>query len=588
MKKKLCKLKMRALAAVLLMLLFCGAAGPVYGVSGDTTGDYSDSSESHDRYSSATSTNPFILPGNTWVAPVATHGQDVIVVLPIVNMFKYNLQDVIVTPVLASKTDDWPFEIDITGYTEKIDLLVGEEAQPNPAERVRNCVWLFRTRENVKTGYYKLDFNIVYTNPACVIETVTISTYVHTIGLPENGTTDGDDANKKTSTPRLIVKGFTTEPAEVYSGSDFMLHLVIENTSDATAVRNLQLDLTATVEGTSSVASYAAFLPTSGSNSFYVEKIPPGGQTQLDMEFQAKSGLEQKPYVMDIKMVYEDEKANPYEGTGSVSIPVKQVSKFDMGTPTVEPSQISIGEQANVMFSIYNTGKTTLYNVQVTVEDPSVKQELSYVGNLSAGATGNVDMMVTGQEASPEESEGKIPIIISYEDEAGNVTKTEKQIDLTVTEAMEETVPEEYAEMPEEDTGKKKKIWIIAGAALLLLILIIIIVKLVKRHKRKKEEAELARIEEDEEELIQSVRGALTDPEEETPHGNKNPGEDSRGREEPAPEEAEPDPGEEAPEEAEPDFGESAPEEADFGGDDSTEDSQGRGDDGFDPREENP
>ncbi len=499
--------KLIRMAAVrCFVILLAGLlTGPVYAASANNTDSPTNSdsgSESHDRYSSATSTNPFILPGNTWVAPVAKHGEDVIVVLPIVNMFKYNLQDVIVTPVLASKTDEWPFEIISTGYTEKINTLVGEEAIPNPAERVQNCVWLFKTRENVKTGYYKLDFSIVYTNPACVIETCTISTYVHTVGLPENGTTDGDDANKKTSTPRLIVKGFTTEPEEVYSGSDFMLHLTIENTSDETSVKNLQLDLTATVEGTTSVASYAAFLPTSGSNSFYVENIPPGGTAQLDMEFQAKSGLEQKPYVMDIKMLYEDEKANPYEGTGSVSIPVKQVSKFDMGTPTVEPAQIDIGEQSNVMFSIYNTGKTTLYNVQVLVEDPSIQQELAYVGNLAAGATGNVDMMVTGKAYSPEDSDGTIPLIISYEDEAGNVTKTEKRIELYVA-GTEEFIPEDFEPIPEE-TGMKlsTKIAIGAGGGVLLLILIIVIIKLIKRGRQWREEEELADLGDEEEDLV--------------------------------------------------------------------------------------
>ncbi|MCR5775330.1 MAG: hypothetical protein K6G42_09630, partial [Lachnospiraceae bacterium] len=204
--------------------------------------------ESGERYNQATTTNPFLMPGNTWVTPEATYGQDCTIVLPIVNMFKYNLRDIIITPRLGAKTDDFPFEINNTGYTQKISTLVGEDAQPNYADRIYNCIWTFKTRENVKTGYYKLDFDITYTDPTCAVDTTVISVFVKVTGLPENGTIDGD-GDKKLSTPRLIVTGFTTSPKDVFSGEQFTLNLSIENTSSETTVKNLQLDLTATVEG---------------------------------------------------------------------------------------------------------------------------------------------------------------------------------------------------------------------------------------------------------------------------------------------------------------------------------------------------
>ena len=457
--------------------------------SAETSGSNSSESESHDRYDRATSTNPFILPGNTWVTPVAKHGEYVYVVLPIVNMFKYNLQDVVVTPEISAKTDEWPFEIEATGYTEKIATLVGEDAQPNANDRVQNCVWCFKTRDNVKTGYYKMEFSVVYTNPACVIETTKISTYVRTIGLPENGTTDGDEENKKISTPRLIVKGFTTNPTEIYSGSDFDLTITVENTSSEVTIKNLQLDLTATVEGSSTQASYAAFLPTSGSNSFYIDSISPQGTAELTMRFEAKAGLEQKPYVMTIKMNYEDEKANPYEGQGTVSIPVKQVSKYDTGSLEVEPSDISVGEQADIMFNMYNTGKTTLYNVQVVTDDPSLEPALSFVGNLAPGATGNVDMMVTGAG----NNEGEVKLKLSYEDEAGNETEDEFPVALSVTESFEEDFGDMNFELDETTEGMSGRMKLIPGigAALIVIIVTVLLVTIIRRKRKKKEEEEL-------------------------------------------------------------------------------------------------
>ena len=448
--------------------------------------------EEGERYSKATTTNPFLMPGNTWVTPEATYGQDCIVVLPIVNMFKYNITDIIITPRLGARTDDFPFEISNTGYTQKVDVLVGEDAQPNYADRIHNCVWVFRTRENVKTGYYKLDFDITYTDPTCAVDTTVISVFVKTTGLPENGTIDGD-GDKKLSMPRLIVKGFTTTPAEVYSGEQFTLNLSIENTSKETTVKNLQFDLTATVEGSTTQASYAAFLPTSGSNSFYIDSIPPGGVTELTMDFEAKSGLEQRPYVMSIVMKYEDERANAYDSTASVTIPVKQVSKFDTSTPTCEPSVIDIGEQSDLMFSIYNTGKTTLYNVQVTVDDATVQPALAYVGNLSPGATGNVDVMLTAKEYSESET-AMLPIVISYEDETGSVSTQTRNISLAVQQAVVEDWSA-MEELPAEESGAKLTIWqiaLIAVGGLILLIGVIAGIKAMKNKKKKREEEELA------------------------------------------------------------------------------------------------
>lgn len=475
---------------------YAGSAGAGTSNPGSTYnegGSEGTPAESGERYSQATTTNPFLMPGNTWVTPEAVHGRDCLLVLPVVNMFKYNITDIIITPRLGAKTDDFPFEISNTGYTQKIDVLVGEDAQPDYASRIKNIAWNFKTRDNVKTGYYKIDFDITYTDPTCAVDTTVISVFVKTTGLPENGTVDGD-GDKKLSTPRLIVTGFTTSPAEVFSGEQFTLNLSIENTSKETTVKNLQLDLTATVEGSQTQASYAAFLPTSGSNSFYVDSISPGGEVDLTMDFEAKAGLEQKPYVMTIDMKYEDERANAYDGKGSVSIPVKQVSKFDMSTPTCEPSIIDIGEQANLMFSIYNTGKTTLYNVQATVSDPTLQPALAYVGNLAPGATGTVDLMLTGAEYSAGDN-AQVPVEISYEDETGAVSSKKRNITLTVQQTMSEDFGMMGMEEPmEEETGLKLWQKIAIGAALGIAVTAVVagVIGMLRKKKREKEESDLA------------------------------------------------------------------------------------------------
>ena len=81
------------------------------------------------------------------------------------------------------------------------------------------------------------------------------------------------------------------------------------------------------------------------------------------------------------------------------------------------PEAIEVGNEANVMFSIYNVGKTKLYNVSVKFEADSICGGDTFIGNMDPGATGNVDAYLAGQAATMDD--GTVKIIISYEDEEG-------------------------------------------------------------------------------------------------------------------------------------------------------------------------
>lgn len=472
------------------------SAASTSSVSDNDTESYSSNeSNSRDAYSSATSTSSYILPASTWITPEAKHGEYVYVALPIVNMFKYNVKDVVITPVVSTVTKEWPFEIEASGYTQKVDCLVGEEACPNVADRVKNVVWAFKVRDDVLNGYYKIDYNILYTNPACVVESCTISTFVKTIGKPGAGSTSGsEDENAKKSTPRVIVSGFTTEPAEVYAGDTFTLNMKIQNTSKTTAVSNLEFNMEAVVEGKDD-NTYSAFLPTSGSNTIYVDSIGAGAATDISIGLTAKADLVQKPYAMKIKMDYEDTQCNPYTGESSVSIPIKQISKFDTSSAEVEPASIEVGAQSNVMFSIYNTGKTKLYNVSVRFEGDSITGGDAFVGPLESGATGNIDVMLTGAAPSMDE-EGLIKAYITYENESGVVTETEKDINLYVTEPMMEDFSGDM-ELEEEPTGNPLLKWILCAVVIGVLAIAAVTIVLVLKNKKKK--ARLAELEELEE-----------------------------------------------------------------------------------------
>jgi hypothetical protein len=221
----------------------------------------------------------------------------------------------------------------------------------------------------------------------------------------------------------------------------------------------------------------------------------------MSIEMEAKSDLAQKPYVLTVNMKYDvDEQINQSD-TAKVSIPVKQEAKIDTGTVEVTPDTIAVGDQSNVMFSVFNTGKTTLYNVKVTFESDTVDNSLTYLGNLAPGATGNVDAMVTGL-APDETDEGIVTAVITYEDESGNESRFEKEINLSVYEDSyednyEDYNPDDYYEEPESQGLSTTAIIGIVLAVVVVIIAIAIIIVKKKKAKKHKEEMDMIDEEDD-------------------------------------------------------------------------------------------
>lgn len=437
-----------------------------------------------------TSTSEFLVVGDNAATATAVHGQQVNLVLPIYNMGSEWIDDITVTPVMSNSVKEWPFEIEKTGYSARITELPGSADKDEAYLNHREVHYTFTTREDVLSGYYKLEFDILFrrNNKS---ETAKLYTFVKTEGAPGSGSMDGetDDASKS-STPRIVITGFETNPAEVYAGDTFMLTIHVRNTSKRTAVSNVEFNLEAAQEGKDENTLYAAFLPTSGSNTVYVDTIPVGGGTELNIEMTAKADLVQKPYALNVKMDYEDEKYNPYTNTSSVSIPVRQESKFDMSTPEVTPASVTVGDQANIMFSIYNTGKTTLYNVQARFEGEGISGGEAFVGKIEAGGTGNVDTMVNAD--APTTGDGIVRAIISYEDDAGNVTESEKEIELFVTEelppdmGMEGIVDGDMAQT--QGPNKTVIAALIAGGCIAAAVIVIIVILKIRKKRRKAKE----------------------------------------------------------------------------------------------------
>ncbi len=212
----------------------------------------------------------------------------------------------------------------------------------------------------------------------------------------------------------------------------------------------------------------------------------------MSIEMEAKSDLAQKPYVLTVNMKYDTDEQINIADTAHVSVPIKQESKLDTSSAEIMPESIAVGEQSNVMFSVYNTGKTTLYNVKVSYKSDSVDEALTYLGNIAPGQTGSVDSMVTG--VAPDTGEGIVKAIISYEDEAGNETQVEKDLNLSVYEMVfddpgMEMGGEEFMG-GEEEPKKGIPVVVIIIIVVVVIAAVIVVAAVIKKKKKAKQHKE--------------------------------------------------------------------------------------------------
>lgn len=436
--------------------------------TGDTTPD-----------TTPTTTNNNIMVGGNWVTPVANAGQHVNVVLPVVNMGRTRVKNVVVTPVISEDAAKWPFEIETSNYSQTIDRLPGTDDGGTDMERRRELTWTLRTRKDAPSGYMPISFNVTFENDDKSLTTVTLTSYVKVVG------TTGISADGKSSTPRVIVTGFSTSPETVHAGDTFTLTLHMQNTSKATAVKNMVFDIQAASESTDTTYVAASFLPTAGSSTVFVDKIAAGANKDISIELEARSDLAQKPYVINVKMNYEDESVNAYENTASVSIPVRQEARIDTSSVEVTPQSIEVGGEANVSFSLYNIGKTKLYNASVKFQADSVTGGDTYLGNIDPGATGSVDAYLSGAAATTDD--GKVKILITFEDESGEKTTIEKEMELYVTEMMD--YDDGMTDDGMMDDGSQSqggfKIWYVLVPLVLILAAVVAVIVIRKKKAKK-------------------------------------------------------------------------------------------------------
>ncbi len=362
--------------------------------------------------------------GDGQPTPYGVYGQVLNYGVNLTNMGTRRVYDVRVDMQLDPDVEKFPFDINEGNYLRRMGNM-------DPGQMVV-VPYSMAVREDAKSGFFPITYRITYREEegGDFAEPVDKIVYVRIKGEDDDDL-DSDAGEQERTKARIIVDSFETVPAEIFAGEPFELKVRMKNASSGVGASNIMF----TFES-EEVESSPIFTSESGSTSVVVNSLAPGEVADLTMIFKSAPTAEQKSYRMTIEEQYDSPEFKNAKEEVKISLPVKQEARLNTSTIDVMPESINVGSESNVMFGINNTGKVLLYNVMARFEADSIQTTDAYVGNVKPGETGNVDAMLTG--IAPTADDGKVKIIISYEDENGTITEVEKEMMLFVNEPADE------------------------------------------------------------------------------------------------------------------------------------------------------
>lgn len=309
----------------------------------------------------------------------------------------------------------------------------------------------------------------------------------------EDNSFSGDDGSEADAVaPKLVITGYETKPEKIKAGETFKLTIHIKNTSKNVSVCN----------GKFLIGNEAgSFLPTSGSSAVFVESIPAGTTGDLEIEMKASADLVQKNYILVVKGDFDDGKGNSFTSSDNLTVPVYQEIKLGISDISMTPEILGVDEQGSLMFTLNNKTGVGAYNVKVEVKDDAATAEECYVGNIAANSTAYATLELTG--VADNADKGSITVVISFEDEEGNISTMEEQVECMISadgssfgedefegdgfEGYEGDFEEDF----EEDSGIPWWLIVLIILAVLVIVAVAIVCIVLVVKKKKKQEADL-------------------------------------------------------------------------------------------------
>lgn len=413
------------------------------------------------------------------------NGGKVLVRLPLMCV-SGPVMNIKVAPKLSTSLDEFPFAI------ERVDYTVGYNGFIN-ANQIIEFQFDMRFADKVTAGIKKVDFTVTYERgwgsaEGSSTESCDVSLYVNvTKGYEAVGETPGGETTQ--TLPKLVVDSYSFSEEKIYAGETFTLTFTVRNTSNEEDTKSILVTMT-------NNADTGKLTPAEGSNTLYIDKLAKGESKTMTMSIATAPDTEAKAYEIKLDFEYEGTKTRPAtlaKGESSASIPVTVMQKIRLkiDDPTVDGEAME-GESVPVYFSLYNMGRSPIYNCMVTVEGDGLSLEDSFFqGTVAAGNSMRADLSII--TATPGQIDGEI--VISYEDSLEEKMEERLPLSLYVTEAYNPDMnggmdDPGFIDQPTiggmddpSSSGTPVWIWIVLGVVVAAAIVVAIILLKKKRAK---------------------------------------------------------------------------------------------------------
>ncbi len=291
----------------------------------------------------------------------------------------------------------------------------------------------------------------------------------------------------QTTTPNLLVRTSNYGDA-VTAGTAFTLSLGLYATDGNETLNDVIVSLT---------------LPenislSGGSLSNYVGRMAP--QAMQDVSFSVLPAAGFTGTVADITVNMTgtgDITGKAVTSTTTISIPVSQPDRFEVGQLQLSSESMMVGDTGSVTLTYVNKGKNAIGNLEARLTGTNLGGEsYQYLGNLNAGTEGSVDFDITPDAA------GNISgiITLNYEDASGNPRTISKDFTATAEEMNYDDYMPDYDPSIDEpqQTGMPVWGWVLIVVCVVVVVAVIVVVVVRKRKKAKA----LAALDEDSDEDI--------------------------------------------------------------------------------------
>lgn len=291
----------------------------------------------------------------------------------------------------------------------------------------------------------------------------------------------------QTTTPNLLVRTSNYGDA-VTAGSPFTLSLGLYATDGNETLNDVIVSLT---------------LPENislngGSLSNYVGSM--AAKSMRDVTFSVLPAAGFTGTVADITVnmtAVGDITGKAVSSTTTISIPVSQPDRFEVGQLQLSSDTMMVGDTGSVTLSYVNKGKNPIGNLEARLTGTNLGSEsYQYLGNLNAGTEGSVDFDITPDAA------GNISgiITLNYEDASGNPRTISKDFTATAEEMnYDDAMPDYDPSMDEpQQTGMPVWGWVLIVVCVGVVVAVVVVVIVRKRKKAKA----LAALDEDSDEDI--------------------------------------------------------------------------------------